>query len=44
MFIDGNVEKFGQLVEEIMDGKNTGRDVAAAQSVPMLTAAPAFKG
>jgi hypothetical protein len=40
MFLERNVEKFGQLIEEIMDRTNSGSDVRTAESAPLLDAVP----
>jgi thioesterase domain-containing protein len=42
MFIEGNVEKFGQLVEEAMEGKITGANDPALKTVPIRGATHAF--
>jgi amino acid adenylation domain-containing protein len=40
MFLDGNVEKFGQLVQEVMDKASNGSGVIPAESASALDAVP----
>ncbi len=36
MFLEGIVEKFGQLVQEVMDPKSDDGEIAPAESAPAL--------